>query len=232
MSALLPKAEITAGQIDVRFVPKADCCNKKAVAGLCLLRFRPHESAALQALGRPDCVQIVEFRNRLGARWQRHPRLLGGRENVDVRRTEIRVVHGADADEPDGWTGLRVVAPNRNPAGWAACDLLTLATRRWRQDDFRLASGVHDTIGFIECVERMRGPGLALAPPAMAGMNNQWRSDQTISDLPTSASAFHDRLHRGVVASKFGGLARLGSLGSCVEEIRDCNPIEDTLWAL
>src|SRR6516162_6741718 len=102
-------------------------CSKKAVAGLSLLRFRPHESAALQALGRPDCVQIVEFRNRLGTSWQRHPRLLGGRENVDVRRTEIRVVHRTNADEPNGRPGLRVVAPNRDPAGWAAGDLLALA---------------------------------------------------------------------------------------------------------
>lgn len=28
---------------------------------------------------------------------------------MDVRRTEIGVVHGADTDEPDGRTGLRVV---------------------------------------------------------------------------------------------------------------------------
>jgi hypothetical protein len=35
---------------------------------------------------------------------------------------------------------------------------------------------VHDAIGFIESVERVRGPGLALAPAAMTGMNNQWRS--------------------------------------------------------
>ena len=175
-------------------------CSKKAVAGLCLLRFRPHESAALQALGRPHCVKIVEFRNRPGARWQRHPRLLGRRENVDVRRTEIRVVHGANADEPDGGTGLRVVAPNRDTAGRAAGDLLPLAARRGRHDDFGLTGGVHDTIGFIESVESMRSPGLALAPTAVAGMNNQRRSDQTISDLPAGASTFHVRLHRGVVA--------------------------------
>jgi hypothetical protein len=120
--------------------------HKRPLAGLCLLRFRPHEPAALQAVSGPDCVEIIEFRNRLGACWQRHPRLLGGRVNVDVRRTEIRVVHGADADEPNGRTGLRVVAPNRNPAGWAACDLLALATRRGRHDDFRLATGVHHRV--------------------------------------------------------------------------------------
>jgi hypothetical protein len=54
---------------------------------------------------------------------------------------------------------------------------------------------VHDTIGFKESVERMCCPGLALAPTAMAGMNDQWRSNQTISDLPASASAFHVWLH-------------------------------------
>jgi hypothetical protein len=37
---------------------------------------------------------------------------------------------------------------------------------------------VHDTIGFIESVERMRGAGLTLAPTAMASMNNQWPSNQ------------------------------------------------------
>ena len=34
--------------------------------------------------------------------------------------------------------------------------------RRGRHDDFGLTGGVHDTIGFIESVERMRGPGLTL----------------------------------------------------------------------
>jgi hypothetical protein len=176
--------------------------SKKAVVGLCLLRFCPHESAALQTLGGPDCVKIVEFRNRLTARWQRHPRLFGGCVNVDVWRTEIRVVHGTDADEPNDRTGLRVVAPNRDPAGWAAGDLLALAARRGCHDDFGVPGGVHHTIGFIESVERMHGSGLALAPTAMAGVNNQWRSDQTISDLPARASAFHVRLDVHSVVSR------------------------------
>jgi hypothetical protein len=42
-------------------------------------------------------------------------------------RTEIRIVHSADTDEPDGQTGLRVVAPNRDPAGRASGDLLVPA---------------------------------------------------------------------------------------------------------
>ena len=126
--------------------------------------------------------------------------------------TEIRIVHSADANEPDGGTGLSVVAPNRNAAGRAAGDLLALATRRGCQDDFGLTGGVHDAIGFIESVERMRGPGLTLAPTAMTGMNDHWRSDQTISHLLACASAFHVRLHRGVVASEF-------RFGICVQSI-------------
>lgn len=96
---------------------------------------------------------------------------------MDIWWTEIRVIHGADTDEPDRGTGLRIVAPNRDPASRAAGDLLTLAARRGRHDDFGLTSGVHDTIGLIERIERMRGPGLALTPTAVAGMDNQWRSD-------------------------------------------------------
>jgi hypothetical protein len=95
----------------------------------------------------------------------------------------------------------RVVAPNRDPAGRAAGDLLVPAARRGRYDDFGLSGCVHDAISFIKSVERMRGPSLALAPTAMTGMNDQWCSDQTISDLPARASAFHVQLHRGVIAS-------------------------------
>src|SRR5262249_14946220 len=137
-------------------------CSKRPLPGLRLLCFSPHQSAALQALSRPHRVEIIELRNCLGARWQHHPWLLGGRENVNIRRTEIRVVHGTYADEPDGRTGLRVVAPNRDTAGWAAGNLLALAARGGRHDDFGLSGGVHDTIGFMERVEGMRGPGLAL----------------------------------------------------------------------
>src|SRR5262245_21965366 len=171
-------------------------CRHVSLLGLC-----PDDPEARQALGWPDCIEIVELRNRLSAERQCHPRLLGGRENVDVGWTEIWVVHGADADEPDGGTCLRVVAPNRDMAGRAAGNLLTLATRRRRHDDFGLIGSVHDTIGLIERVQSMRGSGLALAPTAMAGMDNQWRSNQKISDLPAGAPAFHIRLHRGYVRS-------------------------------
>src|SRR5262249_61751704 len=94
-------------------------------------------------------------------------------------------------------TGLRAAARIRDPASRAAGDRLALPARRRRAHDFGLAGGVHDPIGFIERVERMRSPGLALTPAAMTGMNDQWRSNQSVSDLPESASDFHIRLNRG-----------------------------------
>jgi hypothetical protein len=115
---------------------------------------------------------------------------------VNVRWTEIRVVHGTDANEPKGGTGLRVVTPNRNPALRAVSNLLTLAACRGCPDEFGLTSRVYDTISFIERVERMRSAGLSLAPTAMARMNDQWRSHQPISDLSACASAFHVWLHQ------------------------------------
>jgi hypothetical protein len=71
----------------------------------------------------------------------------------------------------------QVAVSNRDPAGRPAGDLLTLAARRERREDFGLTSDVHDTIGLIERIERMRDSGLALTPTAMARMDNQWRSE-------------------------------------------------------
>ena len=80
----------------------------------------------------------------------------------------------------------------------------TLSNRDWAKKleakpKYVVSMTRRDTIGLIESVERMRGTGLALAPMTMAGMDYQWGSDQTISDLPARASAFHVRLRRGVV---------------------------------
>src|SRR5215472_7469991 len=52
--------------------------------GLHLLCFCPHEPEALQALGWPGFGDIVELGNYLCAGRKRHPRLLGGGENVNV----------------------------------------------------------------------------------------------------------------------------------------------------
>ena len=154
----------------------------------------PHEPAALHASRQARVRRHRKFQDLCAGR-QRHPWLLGGRENVNVRRTEIRVVHGTDAGRTRQQPAP-VIYPNRNAARRAASNLLTLAARRGRPDKFGLAGRVYDTIGFIESVERMRSASLTLAPTAMASMNNQWRSNQHISDLSACAPAFHVWLHQ------------------------------------
>src|SRR5262249_45469362 len=103
-------------------------------------------------------------------------------------------VHRADPDEADGGTGLRVVAPHRDLAGWAARDPLALAARRGRRDELWFARDVLDAIGLVERIERMHGAGLALAPAAMTGVDDQRPPGRAIAALRAGASAFHARL--------------------------------------
>src|SRR6185437_13665915 len=110
---------------------------------------------------------------------------------MNIRRTPARIVHGADAQEAHGGTGLRVVAPHRNLANGAARDALALAARRRRVDNFGLGLEMLDAIGFIQRIPRMRRAGLALAPGAVAGVNDQRLAIKPVADMSAGASAFH-----------------------------------------
>ena len=111
---------------------------------------------------------------------------------MDVRRILAGTVHRANAHEAHRRPGLRVIAPDRYLAVGAASDPLSSAAGRRRLDELRLGLQVFDTVCFVERIERMSGAGLALAPGAMAGMNDQRFAGQTISDMSASAAAFHD----------------------------------------
>src|SRR5881275_2958434 len=95
-------------------------------------------AAALFRLVRPDLVDVVELGEHLGARRQHHPGLLGRGEDVGVRRTLRRIVHGADAHEAYRRAGAGIVAPDGHLADRAAGDALALAAGRGRIDDLRL----------------------------------------------------------------------------------------------
>jgi hypothetical protein len=58
-----------------------------------------------------------------------------------------------------------------------------LAAGRGRDDELGLACAVNDTIGLMKRVQRMCRSGLMLTPAAMAGMDDQWRSRQTVPGL-------------------------------------------------
>src|SRR5581483_10920517 len=92
---------------------------------------------------------------------------------MDVGRTLARVVHGADAQEANRGAGLRIVAPKRDLAFRAARDALALAACGWRVDDLGLGLEMHDAVRFIQRIPRMRRPRFALAPGAVAGVDDQ-----------------------------------------------------------
>src|ERR1043166_8889985 len=112
---------------------------------------------------------------------------------MDVGRTRIGIIDRPDAHEADGGAGLRIVAPNGDLAGRAACDLLAASARRWGIDDLGLAGEVDDPVRLVERIERVHGPGLALAPTAVARVDDQRRTVQAIAQFATGASAFHGR---------------------------------------
>jgi hypothetical protein len=76
---------------------------------------------------------------------------------------------------------------------------------------------VYYTVGFIESVERMRSAGLTLTPTAMASMDNQWRSNQPISDQLAWINS-----HRRIFSlQRFGGEPTVVRAALEPDEIRE-----------
>src|SRR5262249_1627576 len=109
---------------------------------------------------------------------------------MDVGRAAVGIVHAADPHEPHGCAGACVIAPHRNLAFRAARDALAFAAGGRRVDDLRLACRVHDAVGLIHRVERVRRSSLALAPAAMAGMDDHRLAGEAIADVAAGAAAF------------------------------------------
>ena len=75
MSALPPKADIRPRDQDVCFGSRTHALQqKRRYPDYVWCAFARMSRRLLQALGRPDSVEIIEFRNRPGACWQGHRR--------------------------------------------------------------------------------------------------------------------------------------------------------------
>ena len=85
----------------------------------------------------------------------------------------MRLIQCSDADETNRGPSLRVVTPDGYLAGGAARDPLSSAAGRRSVDQLGLAAEVVHPIGLIQRVQRVYGPRLALAPSAVASMNDQ-----------------------------------------------------------
>ena len=102
------------------------------------------------------------FRGDAGGK--RYPRLLRGRENVDVGRQARGLIECADADEAHGIAGSDVIAPNGDFAGRAPGNPLALAALTRRLDDFHFTLQHLHPIRFDHGIQGEGRTRLSLAP--------------------------------------------------------------------
>jgi len=112
---------------------------------------------------------------------------------VDVRRQTVRFIERTDANEADSVTGSSVVAPNCDPAPRAAGDLLSLATIGGRVDDLNFSLEQLHAIGFNQRVQGKGCSGFALAPAAVAAMDEQRPRRHAIAHEAASAATVEER---------------------------------------
>lgn len=107
-----------------------------------------------------------------------------------IRRQQVRIVEGANAQEPGDRTGTCVMAPNGHPAFAATRDLLPQATGRGGVNQFRLCCKIGDPVRLDHRVQRERGSGFALTPAAVAAVNYQWLRLEAVADQLAVTAAF------------------------------------------
>src|SRR5947208_10522767 len=105
----------------------------------------------------------------------------------------VGLVECPDGDEPHCRASLGIVAPDAHATRRTAGNVLALPARRRRHYHIGFAGKMSDPVGFVQGVNREGGTSLALTPTAVAGVNDEWRSAQSIPQLATGAAAFHDR---------------------------------------
>lgn len=111
---------------------------------------------------------------------------------MDVRRNFAGVVKRANTNKPNQLAYAakhnQVVTPNRDLAVRAAGDSLARTTGRWHFniDDIPLQN-THP-VSFNQSVNCESGSVLALAPTAMATMDNQWSRFHSVTDMATGAA--------------------------------------------
>lgn len=93
-------------------------------------------------------------------------------------------------------SGAGVVAPQRNAAFGTPGELLAIAARGRSVDQLRFGAQNGDAIGLDHGIQRKGCPAFALAPPAVAAVDEQWCGLHAIADVPAVAAAL-EREDRG-----------------------------------
>jgi hypothetical protein len=165
--------------------PKAGCIDPLLTHGRATSTERG--LAPRQAFRRPVVVPTIILPNRRNAFGQDHPGLLAFGEDVDFGRARVRILQRAGAHEAEFRSGARIDAPQRHLAHRAAADPLPLATERRRVDDLRRAGQELDPVGLDQGVEHEGRASLALAPAAVAAMDEQRPAGQAVANLSAGA---------------------------------------------
>src|SRR5205809_4198582 len=148
--------------------------NSPLPGGQAALRLpRPQGRTTLETFLGPQLGRFVVLVRGRGVGRKHHPRLLRCGEYVDVRWQEVRCVERSDADKANRATASCVVAPDRDAAPGAAGDLLALAAVGRRVDDLDLTLEQLNAVGFDHGVQREGSAALALAPAAVAAVNEK-----------------------------------------------------------
>jgi hypothetical protein len=156
---------------------------------VCLDERKKH-SVSSQTLFGPIAPAVVVLRNGRHASRECHPGLLGGREDVNVRWQQVRVVQGADPDEFDQRSETRIRAPDRDPAFRAASDKLTTSALGRRVNELRFRAELSDSIRLDQGIECERSAGLSLAPATMTTVHDEWSRFDPVSDRSAITASF------------------------------------------
>ena len=90
---------------------------------------------------------------------------------MNIGRQPVRLIERSNADKANRIASSGVIAPDSNAATGTSRDYLALAAARRRIDKFDLTLQQLHTISFDHRVERKSASGFALAPTAMAAVN-------------------------------------------------------------
>ncbi len=128
----------------------------------------------------------------------------------------IGIIQRADADEADDFAQAaahgEVVCPVGDVTRWAAREPLANTAERWGVNFDDVAFGDFDAIRFDQGIHGKRSAAFALAPTAVAAVNDHWLGSHFIAYGSTGTSAFKG----GVLVGHGSDPLSVGNLGDGV----------------
>lgn len=146
----------------------------------------------LQAFRDPNFIELIECINSAVVRGQDNPRLFRTRVDMHIGRHQVWIIERAHANEPDMLAKAAhvVIAPNRDFAFGAACNVLASAAWRRNRNSLDFSRKQRDAIGLIQGIDSERRTGVFLTATAMTAMYDHRLCNNLISQFTTCAATF------------------------------------------